>query len=413
MDCRSDVFVWIGRKSARLVRAAALKLAQELFSMVSRAEFAVVVRCLEGTETQTFKSKFISWDNVVGVDFTRTAESVQKTGADLTKWVSSHQMKIDLSALFMPRQPSMSKTEANQLTEEWNEDLEAMEAFVLEGKKFVKLPEQEFGHFYSGNCYVFLCRYWVPLESENTSNEDNDEDVEDDFHCVVYFWQGRDASNMGWLTFTFSLQKKFESMFADKLEVTKTHQQQENLKFLSHFKHFIVHKGKRTPGAANTYRPNEVEFFHLRSNSNPLTLRCIQIDANALALNSAFCYILKLPSDGNNEMGITYVWIGAEADEDEARIAEEMALQMYDSDYFDISIIGEGEEPPQFWQHLGGQKPYERDAAYMRYSRLFRCSNERGYFAVSEKCSDFCQDDLIDDDIMVLDNGTQVFLWMG
>ncbi|CAG2114739.1 unnamed protein product, partial [Medioppia subpectinata] len=227
MDCRSDVFVWIGRKSARLVRAAALKLAQELFSMVSRAEFAVVVRCLEGTETQTFKSKFISWDNVVGVDFTRTAESVQKTGADLTKWVSSHQMKIDLSALFMPRQPSMSKTEANQLTEEWNEDLEAMEAFVLEGKKFVKLPEQEFGHFYSGNCYVFLCRYWVPLESENTSNEDNDEDVEDDFHCVVYFWQGRDASNMGWLTFTFSLQKKFESMFADKLEVTKTHQQQE------------------------------------------------------------------------------------------------------------------------------------------------------------------------------------------
>ena len=27
--------------------------------------------------------------------------------------------------------------------------------------------------------------------------------------------------------------------------------------------------------------------------------------------------------------------------------------------------------------------------------------------------SDFCQDDLADDDIMLLDNGEQVFLWLG
>jgi hypothetical protein len=30
-----------------------------------------------------------------------------------------------------------------------------------------------------------------------------EEQVEDDFQCVVYFWQGREAGNMGWLTFTF------------------------------------------------------------------------------------------------------------------------------------------------------------------------------------------------------------------
>lgn len=43
----------------------------------------------------------------------------------------------------------------------------------------------------------------------------------------------------------------------------------------------------------------------------------------------------------------------------------------------------------------------------MVFSSL-RCSNERGYFSVSEKCSDFCQDDLADDDIMLLDNGKEV-----
>ena len=40
----------------------------------------------EGTESQVFKAKFIGWDDVIGVDFTRTAQSVQRTGADLNKW---------------------------------------------------------------------------------------------------------------------------------------------------------------------------------------------------------------------------------------------------------------------------------------------------------------------------------------
>ena len=31
--------------------------------------------------------------------------------------------------------------------EEWNEDLDGMECFVLEGKKFVRLPEDEIGKY--------------------------------------------------------------------------------------------------------------------------------------------------------------------------------------------------------------------------------------------------------------------------
>ena len=32
-----------------------------------------------------------------------------------------------------------------QLVEEWNEDLDGMESFVLEGRKFTRLPEDEIG----------------------------------------------------------------------------------------------------------------------------------------------------------------------------------------------------------------------------------------------------------------------------
>ncbi|CAF88472.1 unnamed protein product, partial [Tetraodon nigroviridis] len=236
LDCWSDVFIWIGRKSPRLVRAAALKLGQEICSMLHRPKHACVTRNLEGTESQVFKSKFKNWDDVLKVDYTRAAETVQQTGSLQGKVKKDaeqkDQMKADLTALFLPRQPPMPLTEAEQLMEEWNKDLDGMEGFVLEGKKFARLPEEEFGHFFTQDCYVFLCRYWVPVEyadedkkKEGAGGEGGEEDEEEkqpeeDFQCVVYFWQGRQASNMGWLTFTFSLQKKFESLFPGKLKVS-------------------------------------------------------------------------------------------------------------------------------------------------------------------------------------------------
>lgn len=47
-----------------------------------------------GTIPQIFKSKFTGWDEVIAVDFTRTAESVAKTGADLTKWAKQQDTKV-------------------------------------------------------------------------------------------------------------------------------------------------------------------------------------------------------------------------------------------------------------------------------------------------------------------------------
>ncbi|KAK5607767.1 hypothetical protein CRENBAI_012213 [Crenichthys baileyi] len=429
LDCWSDVFIWIGRKSPRLVRAAALKLGQELCSMLHRPKHSSVTRNLEGTECQVFKSKFKNWDDVLKVDYSRAAETVQQNdnlqGKVKKDAEQKDQMKADLTALFLPRQPPMPLTEAEQLMEEWNEDLDGMEGFVLEGKKFTRLPEEEFGHFYTQDCYVFLCRYWVPVEYEDDTNEKEgqggeggrgkgDEDEEDkqpeeDFQCVVYFWQGRQASNMGWLTFTFSLQKKFESLFPGKLKVVRMTQQQENLKFLSHFKRkFIIHKGKRKQNA-----DSQPSLYHIRTNGSALCTRTIQIGTDSGNLNSEFCFILKVPFESTDNQGIVYTWVGRAADPDEAKLAEDIMNSMFD-DTYSKQVINEGEEPENFfWVGIGSQKQYDEDAEYMKYARLFRCSNEKGYFSVSEKCSDFCQDDLADDDIMLLDNGKEVYMWVG
>ncbi|TRY63076.1 hypothetical protein TCAL_04910 [Tigriopus californicus] len=415
LDCYSDLFVWVGKKSTRLVRAAALKLSSELFAMLLRPEYAMIHRVSEGTESQVFKSKFVGWDDVIGVDFTRTAQSVQRTGADLNKWARQQETKADLSALFTPRQPPMSPQESAAFALEWNEDLEKMEAFVFEGKKFVKLPEEEKGLFHSADSYVYLCRYWVPPEeSDDADHDDEDEPEEEDQCVIVYFWQGRDSSNMGWLTFTFSLQKKFEALFGEKLEVVRMQQQQENLKFMSHFANgLIIKQGSRKQTQVPDYKA-EPEFYHIRSNGSALCRRCVEIQPDAALLNSNFVYILKVPFDPLDKSGIVYVWIGSKANADEAKVAENIVSSLYDPDRFSVQILNEGEEPNNFfWVGLNGKKAYDKDADFMNYGRLFRCSNEKGYFTVSEKCSDFCQDDLALDDIMILDTGEHVFLWMG
>lgn len=94
LDCGPDLFVWFGKKSTRLVRAAAIKLSQELFAMIKRPEFAMITRIQEGTENQIFKSKFTGWDEVIAVDFTRTAQSVARTGADLSRWAKKQETKV-------------------------------------------------------------------------------------------------------------------------------------------------------------------------------------------------------------------------------------------------------------------------------------------------------------------------------
>ncbi|XP_026846356.1 protein flightless-1 [Drosophila persimilis] len=436
LDCYTDLFVWFGKKSTRLVRAAAVKLSRELFNMMDRPECALVMRVPEGNEMQIFRTKFLGWDEVMAVDFTRTAKSVAKTGANLTQWARQQETRTDLAALFMPRQSAMPLAEAEQLEEEWNYDLEMMEAFVLENKKFVRLPEEELGHFYTGECYVFLCRYCIPVEEPEAGEDTADpatadesrnpsqqqlhqqqQQPEDEIQCVVYFWQGRNAGNMGWLTFTFTLQKKFKAMFGEELEVMRIFQQQENLKFMSHFKRkFIIHTGKRKDKAVTAEGKAPVEFFHLRSNGGALTTRLIQINPDAVHLNSAFCYILHVPfeTEDESQSGIVYVWLGSKACNEEAKLVQDIAEQMFNSPWVSLQILNEGDEPENFfWVALGGRKPYDTDAEYMNYTRLFRCSNERGYYTVAEKCADFCQDDLADDDIMILDNGEHVFLWMG
>ena len=152
------------------------------------------------------------------------------------------------------------------------------------------------------------------------------ENVQNELETKLYFWQGRDSNNAGWLTFAFSLKKKFKDV-----ELIKMNQQQECPQFLAHFKRkFIIHKGKRKQ--TKEANINCTKMYQLRKNPHSaLCTRCIQLDrARAEFLCSEFCYIIvtdydNINSETDSTNGIIYVWKGHKSNENEGQLIEEIA----------------------------------------------------------------------------------------
>lgn len=80
--------------------------------LLNDTTFYILIPCYA---QQVFKSKFKNWDDVLKVDYTRNAESVKQneglSGKVKKDAEQKDQMKADLTALFLPRQPAMPLTE--------------------------------------------------------------------------------------------------------------------------------------------------------------------------------------------------------------------------------------------------------------------------------------------------------------
>lgn len=51
--------------------------------MIERPEYTSISKEVEGEESTMFRAKFVGWDDIVPFDFTMTADTVQRRGADV------------------------------------------------------------------------------------------------------------------------------------------------------------------------------------------------------------------------------------------------------------------------------------------------------------------------------------------
>jgi len=86
-------------------------------------------------------------------------------------------------------------------------------------------------------------------------------------------------------------------------------------------------------------------------------------------------------------------------------------------DDVEIEQVEEGAEPEEFWDELNGEGQYDRSlgdlGAPLLESRLFHCRVSSGGFLRVEEVARYEQEDLDSDDVMLLDGGDEIYLWVG
>jgi hypothetical protein len=282
VDDGADIFVWLGRQSPRILQAAATRLVSEVERMAARPSHFLVTYQSEGLESAIFKSKFLRWDDVLVVDH-RSPELVAIANGPTP---GQCPFELDVSELFSPPREVISDAAATELEEQWKADLDKVDAYVLQGSDFVRLPKEQVGRFHAENCYVFLCKEWHVIKAseddahnpalvasrqpssaaDGQSDDAESDDVSEELEVTAYFWQGRDAGHMPWLVFSFSVLPKIRKMISSKLEcnlrVVKETQFQESMRFMALFDRSMVVLNGHRHDTQSTLAP---ELYHVHA----------------------------------------------------------------------------------------------------------------------------------------------------
>lgn len=82
----------------------------------------------------------------------------------------------------------------------------------------------------------------------------------------------------------------------------------------------------------------------------------------------------------------------------------------------EAETIQEGSEPEDFWSSLGGQGEYSTEIDLDKPILMPRLFHVRmmpsGKFRAVE-INNFEQSDLVEDDVMILDSGAEIYVWVG
>ncbi|XP_058948770.2 gelsolin, cytoplasmic [Pocillopora verrucosa] len=384
LDCGSSgIFVWIGKKCTDDEKKGGMKFGMDFISKKGYPQWTQVTRVVEGGETPIFKQFFSGWRDEgeqVGLG------KVFRQGA-LAKQSNE---KFDASQLHDRERPK-HKTEI--LPDDATGDVEI---WRVEDHDLVSWEPNLHGVFFSGDSYVIKYSF-----TENWRRQ-----------IIIYFWQGARSSLD---------ERAASAMLADQMDKNlggiatqiRVVQNKEPEHFLRMFRgRFIILEGGKGAGyragsEEDTYDSQGKRMFHVRGSSD-MNAKAMQVPRRAASLNSGDMFVLETPY-------IAYLWRGKGACAAERRNARQLI------DYLmvgrDVEPIREGKEPKAFWEAIGGYEEYatgkrmeEEKPSYP--PRLFQCSNASGAFRV-EEIFEFCQEDLVEDDVMFLDTYDEVFVWIG
>lgn len=391
LDCGNEVYAWYGRECGEEARHALKDAAKEVYKSIPRPEWVPLIMVGQGGEPLLFRERFADWPDL----------SHQSAIKKMYKQHESLNKKRVVETTFNP-ETMLYDHRVEEEIESPDGDGE-LKIWVIKDKTKVQIAEEEFGHFYSGNCYIIVYEY----KKRNA------------LRYIIWTWQGKTSSKLeqGYaVKFTEEVYRHYSrTVFIIQQMVF---QNKEPLQFLLVFKgQYIIHKGTRDDV------PDKCVMYHIRG-TDYLPLHAIQCNSpSASRLNSRDSFVVR-----NANTQIQYVWYGkGSSDVEKVTQTDELATMLCDWDDrkgIKVKLIVkclEGEEPADFWETLGGKKEYanapylEKFAGTKIKLRLFHCTAAKHANAVfsANEVHDFYQEDLNPRDIMILDTFFEVYVWIG
>uniref|UniRef100_A0A3Q3VQ95 HP domain-containing protein n=1 Tax=Mola mola TaxID=94237 RepID=A0A3Q3VQ95_MOLML len=350
----TKIFVWKGKKASKAERQATMARALEFIKAKGYPITTNVETVTDGAESSLFKQLFQAWT---------VKDETQGLGKTHTRGKVAHikQEKFDASLMHvMPEVAAQERMVDDGKGQVWR----------IENLELVPVDPEWCGYFYGGDCYLILYTYFVNNKK-----------------CyLLYIWEQKYGGEPVQVRITMGKEPRhFLAVFRGKI--------------------VIFERGTSRKRSSDPEPPMRLFQVH---GSNASNTKAIEVPALASSLNSNDVFLLK------SQSGV-YLWCGKGSSGDERALAKEVSSMIAQRD--SEEIVAEGQEPIEFWELLGGKAPYAcskrlQQTVLDHQPRLFECSNKTGRFFVTE-VTQFIQDDLGENDVMLLDTWDQVFLWIG
>uniref|UniRef100_A0A673Z7C5 Villin-1 n=1 Tax=Salmo trutta TaxID=8032 RepID=A0A673Z7C5_SALTR len=333
------IFIWKGKKASKTERSESLDKAEAYKKAKGYPSSTYIETVNDGAESAVFKQLF--------------------NDSNLSFDATSMHARPDLAA-----QQKMVDDGTGEA-----------EVWRLEDSELVPVDRKWLGHFYGGDCYLILYKYEVSHRS----------------HYMLYMWQGRHATT-GELAASAFQAVNIDRQYNGEPVQVRVPMGKEPLHLMAIFKGkmvvYEVINSKHVQPA--------VRLFHVHG-TNEFNTRAIEVPARSSSLNSNDVFVLSTDT-------CCYLWYGKGCSGDEREMGKSLADIISRREK---QVIAEGQEPAHFWVNLGGKSQYANSKRLQEEHsnitpRLFECSNQTGRFLATE-ITNFNQDDLDEDDIMLLD----------
>ncbi|XP_045563719.1 villin-1 isoform X3 [Salmo salar] len=369
------IFIWKGKKASKTERSETLDKAEAYKKAKGYPISTYVETVNDGAESAMFKQLFQRWSvkgQTVGMGTTNSPGKIAKV----------EQIKFDATSMHARPDVAAQQKMVDDGTGE-------AEVWRLEDSELVPVGRKWLGHFYGGDCYLILYKYEVSNRS----------------HYILYIWQGRHASTGELAASAFQAVNIDQQYNGEPVQV-RVPMGKEPLHLMAIFKGKMVVYEEGSSRANSTHAQPAVRLFHIHG-TNEFNTRAIEVPARSSSLNSNDVFVLSTDT-------FCYLWYGKGCSGDEREMGKSLADIISRREKH---VIAEGQEPANFWVNLGGKTQYANSKRLQEEHnnitpRLFECSNQTGRFLATE-VTNFNQDDLDEDDIMLLDIWDMVFLWLG